>query len=233
MKKKAPASARQAIRLMMMVLALTFLPFGLKVLEKKFKSRMVASHEGTADRAPASVDRFDLSNLEAQEFKKAFKYQTLAEALIISTPQAQGIRLGHFMMNDGTGKSVFACEKFPYIELLFAAEGIAISGEVPKMIVRGPCLVSNDQRTVEALMIPFTEILKSPVSQSQFRFPMAEHRENISVFFTNVVERWPLQWNLVGVKFYAEGSSEVLEMNGYEVISIMGEPMTLNFGASE
>lgn len=233
MKKKSPQSARQAIRLMMMVLALVALPFGLKKLEQKFNARMIASHEETNTRAPASADRFDLSLLDQAEFKKAFKYQMLGESLVIATPDAQGVRLGHFIMPDRDGKAVFACEKFGFIELIYSAEGIAISGEIPKMIVRGPCYESDDQKTIDALMIPFKEVLKAPLSQSQFRFPIAGRRENVSVFFTNVVEKWPTLWNLTGIKLYSEKSSETLGITGYEIISVMGEPMTLNFQVSE
>ena len=233
MGKKGPQSTRHAIRLMMMVLALTALPFGFKKLEEKFNARMIASHkEADSARSPASVDRFDLSMLEEKEFLKAFKYQMLGESLVISTPETQGVRLGHFIMSD-SDKAVFACEKFPYIELIFSAEGIAISGEIPQMIVRGPCLESDDHKAIEALMIPFKEILKAPVGQAQFRFPIAERRENVSLFFSNVVEKWPTLWNLTGVKLYSERSSEVLSITGYEIISVMGEPMTLNFQPSE
>jgi hypothetical protein len=233
MKKKSPQSARQAIRLMMMVLALVALPFGLKKLEQKFNARMIASHDDKDNRSPASVDRFDLSLLDQKEFMKAFKYQMLGESLVISTPDSQGVRLGHFIMSDSDGKAVFACEKFGFVELIYSAEGIAISGEIPKMIVRGPCNESDDQKTIEALMIPFQEILKAPLNQAQFRFPIAGRRDNISLFFTNVVEKWPTLWNLTGVKLYSDKSSETLEINGYEIISVMGEPMTLNFQVSE
>ena len=233
MKNKSPQSARQAIRLMMMVLALTALPFGLKYLEKKFNSRMIASHEEQTTRGPASVDRFDLSLLDETEFKKAFKYQMLSEATIITTPQTQGVRLGHFLMSGAGTQSVFACERFPFIELTFKAEGVAFSGEIPTMTVRGPCIDSNDHKTIEALMIPFSEILTAPLTQTFFRFPIPEFRQNVAVVFAHVVEHWPTQWNLIGIKLYSEDSPESLNITGYEVISVMGSPLTLDFKANE
>ena len=227
-------SSRHAIRLMLMVLALTALPFGLKRLETEFNARMVASTEKETSRKPASAtNRFDLSEIDANEFHKAFKYQLMSEALIITTPAEQGIRLGHFLMRGTDGQQVFGCQQYPYVELVFAAEGIAISGEIPKMTVRGPCLESDDQKTIEAFMIPLKKIFADSVEKSEFRFPIYNTREHITIHFKDVVETWPTQWNLVTIKLYNQDPKDVLTMDGYEIISIMGEPMTLDSEASE
>ena len=95
------------------------------------------------------------------------------------------------------------------------------------MKVHGPCLTGGDYTFIEALPIPFKKILAAPVLQKDFLEPIAESNGQISIHFQDVVEQWPRQWNLVGVKLSAPESNEGLSLNGYEIIAILGTPLTM------
>lgn len=125
---------------MTLILALALLPFLVKEVDQRMSSqlRRPAASDGKQV-SSTQAERFDLSELDKGEFQKAFKYQLMAGLQVIETPHGYGLRLGHFLTTR-EGAKIFACEKYPELELIFSAEGIAISGEIPKMVVHGPLL---------------------------------------------------------------------------------------------
>ncbi|KHD87398.1 MAG: hypothetical protein OM95_14495 [Bdellovibrio sp. ArHS] len=225
--KKEKTNLQKMSRMISLMLILAALPFGVLLLNKKVSQlRLVASSEDGPSVNVTTFD-YDLSEASAHEFKKAFKYQVLKEASVLKTPQGPAMRLGLFLMKNAAGGKVFACEQYPTIDLLFAAEGIAFSGEIPQMILRVPCTVATDQRHIDTLPIPFSKILKSPVTQYEFTTQAENSREQGKVYFRHVVEFWPTEWTWTGVKFYAEDPGDTLQINGYEVISVLGEPLVI------
>ncbi|WP_373998724.1 hypothetical protein [Bdellovibrio bacteriovorus] len=225
--KKEKTNLQKMSRMISLVLLMAALPFGVLLLNKKVNQlRGVASSEEGAAVNATTFD-YDLTEASPEQFKKAFKYQVLKEASVISTPQGPAMRLGLFLMKNEAGSKVFACEQYPTVDLIFAAEGIAFSGEIPQMIVRVPCTVAADQRHIDTLPIPFAKIIKSPTSQYEFSTSAEGSREEGKIFFRHVVEFWPTEWTWTGVKFYGVNPEDTLQINGYEVISVLGEPLIL------
>lgn len=225
MRSKHPL--QKIVRLVITIMVLAALPLGIAILDKKLNPDRGIASSGDASPNP-DTNSSDLSHLSDEEFHRAFKYQILKDADFYKQDGKMGISLSSFMLKGESGGRVFVCEKYPLYDMIFAAEGVAISGEIPKMIVRGPCLISDDQAHIEPLTIPYEEILESPITQSEFTVPYAE-RDHVKIFFRNTVETWPTQWNWIGIKFYGNNPEETLEMNGYEIISVLGEPLTIGF----
>lgn len=224
MRRKTPL--QKMSRMMSLILLLAALPFAVTILERKLNpQRKVASDQETATTILAADH--DLSEASPEEFKKAFKYQILKEASLVRTNAGPGISLGLFLTKNESGNKVFVCDEYPLIDLIFAAEGVAFSGDIPQMVVRGPCQVSADQRHIEALPIPFSKILASPLSQYEFQSEIPGSREKVQIYFRNAAEFWPLEWTWVGVKLYGKNPENTLQINGYEVISVIGEPLTV------
>ncbi|WP_374077031.1 hypothetical protein [Bdellovibrio bacteriovorus] len=230
MKKKTPL--QKTSRMMSLIILLAALPFGLMFLDKKMSSKRDVANDGSIGSSSASEDK-DLSEASPEEFKKAFKYQVLKDASLVETSAGPGVRLGLFLMKNESGNKVFVCDQYPTVDLIFAAEGVAFSGEIPQMVVRSPCVVSADQAHIEALPIPFSQIVQSPLQQYEFKTSLPNSREQGSVFFRNVVEFWPTEWTWIGVKFYGKNPEDTLQINGYEVISVLGEPLIIKAPVNE
>lgn len=212
-------------KVFLLLLIVTVVPLALFVIDHQFARRTPAS-ENNGDSLTSTNDH-DLSEATPEEFKKAFKYQILKEAKLQMSSEGPGLQLGSFLLKNSEGNKVFVCEEYPTMDLIFAADGVAHSGEIPHMIVRGPCLTDADQRHIEALSIPLEKILKGALTQKEFTFDLPDSREKIHIYFRYVVESWPTEWSWVGVKLYGKKPDETLQINGYEIISVLGEPLVL------
>lgn len=218
--------AKRKLRLIITLLILAALPVALFFLDKKIGERRFIASDGRG--SEGARPEYDLSDSTPEEFKKAFKYQMLKNATLDKTSVGPGITLGLFLFRDQDGRTINVCEKYKTIDLIFKAEGVAFSGEIPTLIVRGPCLVGSDQRTLEALPIPFSVILRSPVSQYEFDGEIPGYNDKTKTFARNVVEFWPTEWNWAGVTLYATPQEEPLHINGYEIISVLGQPLIIS-----
>lgn len=214
---------KRKIQLILTVLILAALPVGVFYLNHSLDRNIASDDSGSQGGRP----EYDLSEATPEEFKKAFKYQMLKNATLERTSAGPGINLGLFLLRDNDGTTIQVCEKYKTIDLVFRAEGIAVSGEIPTLIVRGPCLVASDQRSLEILPIPFATILNSPLSQHEFAGEIPGHTEGLKVFTRNIVGFWPSDWAWVGVTLYAGPQDEILQINGYEIISVLGQPLII------
>lgn len=216
---------KKYFRTFLVILALTLLPVAVFILNQKLsEKRWVANDISSSE---SLHPEYDLTDSSPEEFKKAFKYQMLKNAAVDLTSAGPGITLGVFLLKDDDGKTVNVCEKYPLIDYVFKAEGVAFSGAIPTLIVRGPCLLASDQRTLEALPIPFGKILRSPLTQTEFTAEIPGRPETSKIFVKNVVEFWPTDWNWVGVTLYGDSQEPSLNINGYEIISVLGQPVLL------
>lgn len=214
-------------RVILALLLFAVLPYSAHLLNKKYSptSRGPASDSALTEAIAAAS--FDLSETSPEDFKKAFKYQILKDVSVKTMDQSQQLYLGLFLIKNEKGEPVFVCDQYPTLDLIFAADGVAISGEIPHMIVRSPCLVAHDQKHIESYPIPLQRIYQSPLSH-EFVIESVNSQESGRIYFRGVVERWPQDWNLVGIKLYGKNPTNVLEINGYEVISVLGEPLTIS-----
>jgi hypothetical protein len=114
------------------------------------------------------------------------------------------------------------------MDIIFEADGIAHSGEIPQMIVRGPCQTDVDQKHLEPLPTPFQEFVNSPVTQKSFKFYLPNSANALNLYFSNVFDTWPRDWTWVGVRLYGKHPEKILKIDGYEILSVTGEPITLS-----
>lgn len=224
MKNKPPL--QKMSRFISLILVLATLPFAVTLLDKKIsQSRGIAT-----DQVGYQEDlNYDLSEASPEEFKKAYKYQLLKNVQIEKNLEGTVITVGGFQMKDTAGNRVSVCELYPTIDFILSAEGIAFSGEIPQMIVRGTCVSSTDHKHISSFPIPFKEIFEIPLAQNMVPIEPGPAHNGGKVFFKNVVEFWPTQWVLTGIKLYPKDSEQsTLEVNGYEIISVLGAPLFIN-----
>lgn len=208
-------------------------PVAVYFINEELPKRFVASDYKSGEHtSPEGLDH-DLSEASPEAFIKAYKYQVLKNASIKETKLGPGLQLGLFFLKNEEGNRVFVCDEYPTIDLIFSADGMAYSGELPQMIVRGPCQTDEDQLHISALPIPFNEILKSPISTNEFKFELPDSREKVSIYFKNVVDFWPTDWVWTGVKLYRKDAQNILSIDGYEIISVTGKPFLMSAPTNE
>ncbi|MGZ3774791.1 MAG: hypothetical protein ACXVCY_13280 [Pseudobdellovibrionaceae bacterium] len=201
---------------------LSALPILFLLIGKKWSTqRNVASENIYGDSS-----ELDLSNVAPEKFQKAFKTEILKGASAKRTQEGIGVQLGLVLMKDDYGRKISVCDQYPYVDLLFVAEGMAFSGELPQMIVREPCLIADDKKHIASLPIPFQEILNSRTTQTEFHRVLNSQQQMI-VYFRNVMGDWPTEWNWTGVTFYQKDTKLKLEINSYEAISVLGAPLII------
>lgn len=218
-------------RMIIALIIIIALPLAVFYVDKSFSKRGPASDESSLEVTEAADH--DLSAASPAEFIKAFKYQVLKEVSLQKLESGPGLQLGSFLLKNAQGNKVFVCDEYPTIDLIFAAEGVAYSGEIPKLIVRGPCLITADQKHIAALPIPFNKIFGSPITQFEFKADIPDSREQVSVYANQVRDSWPTEWNWIGMKFYGKDPQKQLSITGYEVISVLGQPLTLSPESNE
>lgn len=209
------------------------LPVAVYFLNEELPKRFIASdNESGQYTSPEGLDH-DLSEASPEAFMKAYKYQVLKNASLKETPLGPGLQLGLFFMKNSEGNRVFVCDEYTTIDLIFTADGMAYSGELPQMIVRGPCQTDSDQLHISALPIPFKELFTASIEKNEFKFDLPESRESVSIFFKNVVGYWPTDWVWSGVKLYRKDAQNILSIDGYEIISVTGKPLVISAPINE
>lgn len=169
------------------------------------------------------MDLYDLSQSTGPTFQKAFKYQTLKNAHLQKNSDSSTIQIGLFLVQDDQGKAVPMCEKYQTIDYIFSADGVAVSGKLPTMILRVPCVVDFDNRHTAAFKIPFSDIFQGPLHPNTIKVSNSVTQEQGSLFIYNELSEWPQDWVWTGLKLYGK-DGEILSVNGYEIISVIGEP---------
>ncbi|WP_413559491.1 hypothetical protein [Bdellovibrio sp. HCB209] len=191
-KKSSKASRRAAT-----IFILLALPIAITYMNNQFSnSRKIASteSEGQLDTALASAD---LSGSNPNEFQKAFKYQLLKSAQVTDFSDGMRLHMGHFYMRGDNGQKISVCDRYPFIELAFTAEGVAVSGDTPHTLVQGKCVLASDGLHLEGIVVELPR----------------DHG---------------YQWVWTGIKLFNQDKSDYLEVTGYEIISVLGTPLSFN-----
>lgn len=200
------------------LLAILFaLPFILLRLEGVLKNQRHIASDGSS---AISFESADLTEIPETDFLKAFKYQVLKNALLESTPNGSGIRLNAVYVKNSHGAKVFVCEKYSKIEMIFAAEGIAISGETPEVHIKGDCQISEDFQYISPLIIPsrWSELTK------QVTLRASRSHEDKSL---------PSYWTWSGIRFMDPVSKDQIEISSYEIMSVLGAEVVIPLNTTE
>lgn len=163
---------------------------------------------GNVSRNPAAIKRvFDFSNLEGSALSVAAKQRLLEGVEVIKErPQEVGVELGHFVLKNKDGQKVFACEQYDKVSLTFEAEGMAFSGDKPKMELEGACEVSADINRISPLTIPVDKILGQAPGEGEFQF---FEGKSVTLRFENVFDEWPRHWSLKSLRLYNSQGGEL------------------------
>jgi hypothetical protein len=204
---------------------------GLYVADRVYlQKRGIASFEGRAETSGRAA-LFDLTELSEKEFYKAYKGALIQGLQVKKAGASVGLAWGQFLDKNDSGGKVYACEKYPYVEMVLQAEGVAYSGNVPTLVIRGPCVSSDDGQSILPFMIPMPGLFKNLKENNVYRLPMPGSSESFILSAQYLYSEWPRYWNVVSFKL--ANDSTHLMMDGYEIISLLDRPLTLDFAEGQ
>ena len=108
---------------------------------------------------------YDLSQVEPSEFKKTMQYRLLNLLRFTQNSEELSFEFGHFLMSNDQGRIVKLCDEYPLIQLQFYAEGLAISGSPPQILVTAHCIPTADDSRIEAIRLN----LNSKIAQTEIQ----------------------------------------------------------------
>ena len=111
------------------------------------------------------------------------------------------------------------CTLFPYVEILFSAQGTSINGESPKILTTTSCpQITSDKIDFQLNMNSLFSV--EPKDQTlTFKNQKAELR--------HFDDFWPKNWMLRSVKFYNK-KLEGITISNYELYSFLGYNLEIN-----
>lgn len=187
----------------------------------------VAVQSGRSARDPAAIRRaYDFSELNGSALSEKSKQRLISGFEVVRDADQVGVRLGHFVVADGSGNKVFACARYSKVVLSFEGEGVAVNGDKPEMQVTGNCETDDDINRISPLWIPVARITAEPVQDGKLDFEQG--RSPVSVRFTNVSEQWPGLWVLTQVQL-SNGAEDSVSIGGSELRSMLAKPVVIEF----
>lgn len=194
------------------------------------QKRQVASYDGTIT-TNNGVSYYDLSDLSGSAFLKSAKIAMSQGLQVQRGATTAGLTVGNFLVKNSSGSKVYACQVYPNLEVTLQADGVAYSGNVPTIIVRGPCMNSDDGQLILALPIPLKGLYQNVRNNPMWKVPLGDRGDSFLVSAQFLYNEWPTAWNVIGVKL--SNDQESIEMDGYEIISLLDRPLTLDLSEEQ
>jgi len=186
--------------------------------------------QGEESRRPAALPPiFDQSDMGASNTLGAVHEQLLKSADTFSLNGSTGVRLGHFEVRGSNGLPVSACQVYSHVEMTFVADDMSVGGELPRMVVEGPCARSNDGETLSPLTIQFERIYREPVTNHTIQ---TFDDPDVTATFVGVSDSWPHKWVLNRVRLYdpaagAAGAANAVVIEQSEIRDRLGKNLAL------
>lgn len=190
------------------------------IFELKTKQRAIANLP--AEELTSLILPFDLGTPATEELTRTIKYRILQDLKINSNNNLFKINLGHFSYHF-ENQLVIGCQKFKFIEIALNAEGVAFSGDTPKIVFTYPCETPNNPEVIEMPEISFSEITLLPPTTKDWIDPKSQ----IHFYFISMSDSWPTQWSIFSITFFSPGIQEKLKISGAEIPAVLKDVPTI------
>jgi hypothetical protein len=180
------------------------------------------------DRTPAAIENQNFFQLfPKSDSLQAELHKDIVNSIQIAKDQRNfEINVRNFLVKYQQ-QNLHLCEYFDSYVLTFEAEGIASSGERPKMVVSTPCEVSAKTSLPVPVIVPVEDIFKLTPGDTDIRF---EVNPKASFSFRNVPDVWPEHWVLSKVQFSKSNSSErEVIIDRREIYKLSEFPITMTW----
>ncbi len=162
----------------------------------------------------------DLTKYEGSALQKRIKYRLFEKARWVTDQSNHHLVLGNLKFKNAEGQVVNLCDEFPLFELVFQADGIVVSGDAPKIIIRSLCSAKSEEY-LNPVTIPWKAIQNLDPLTAEHKTPTSD------LYFRSLDDFWPLEWTLLEMKLYSKKTKAPMQITGYDVITIRNFP--LNF----
>lgn len=178
-------------------------------------------------RRPASQNEvdiavgFDLRQEPPVSLYKQLKKRLIQQATWLSRPHERGLVWPNtqFLSSDHT-ETLF-CEEYLKMKLIFQAEGLALSGEIPRMTLETNCPSNENEESLRAIWIPIKKIRQLKALNQSWG------ENGLQFTFSGLDESWPLEWSLIEAQFFTNnGVDGILSFTGTEVFTVLGQPLS-------
>lgn len=173
------------------------------------------------------VEMFDFSNLNGDELKEAMTKQILRDFEIKKKNNLFEFQFGNFLADKNNGDPQYFCDYFGKVSLVFEAEGMAVSGERPQLVVTSTCKTTPDYKASEPIKIPADLIKKLKASNIDWNY---DQQPGASYSFRNIDGFWPDYWVLSSVKLsHSNDTSKDLTLDRYIIYKNTPTPPTMSW----
>lgn len=176
-----------------------------------------------AERGPAAIAPiYDFSKLEDPEFKTQMKNRLVEGTKAEVKAMGVALSFGHAVGPSFTP----ACERYPKIKIELLADGMAVSGDSPRLEIVGPCRSAQDGSNTQALLVPFNKIY----NQSPNSGPIEGLDPEMQITAVHIYGEWPTEWYVGTVKFFnPENLEDEIAVDSKAYLQKNGRPVALHW----
>ena len=146
----------------------------------------------------------DYSHLSAGSLKKATMNRLSKKLYITHHTENISIHLPHFQMQVDGKRGRSACEHFQTIQVKILADGVAVSGNKPSLILKSPCII-GENNYIQSLQIPI--VMFSTIKPSQMSTRPVEYNQTL-ISSSSMTDFWPDSWLISEVSFIPQEKSD-------------------------
>lgn len=175
-----------------------------------------------------------------------FAHSLILPAKVISTVTSSGIAFGNLI------NAQRVCDLYSKIKIEFLAEGMAVNGERPQMVLTGPC-INGDDGFIKPFLINISQVTKDEPIDREYEIdlnvktieldrglssvknnsPNDLGQAKFKIQILNLSDSWPKKWVLNGVTLSGapknSTTKQSLEIKSDELNQIIGKNLSLNW----
>lgn len=158
-----------------------------------------------AEHVPRNLQT-DYSYLSGGSLKKAVINRLLMNSYIDRQSDDFRVHLAHFQMTVDGKKHSSVCDYFKTVQITFQAEGIAVSGEKPLVVLQAPCIL-GEENYIQSLPISTPGFFKANSWVRDFVMS-GQGQEPHFIPLWSMVSSTPYQWFISEIALIPQSESD-------------------------
>lgn len=146
--------------------------------------------------AISKVEMFDYSSLSGEPLHEAIAKQIIKDSTLNQKEHSFQFNFSNFIVDKQNNEPSYVCDYYDHYTLTFEAEGMAVNGERPRMLITSPCKLSGDLKTVSPVVIPSLKIREKKAGDIDWTY---DKQPDVIFSFRNIDGFWPNHWVLSNI----------------------------------
>ncbi len=181
-------------------------------------------------RLPAAIQKvemFDYSTLSGDGLRSAMTKQIIRDSTIAHKNNLFQFNFGNFIVEKSNGNPIYLCDYFDQYTITFEAEGMAVNGQRPKLIITSPCILASDLKTTQSVNIPVDLIKNMKAGDIDWTY---DQQPSVTFSFRSIDGSWPQHWVLANISMGSKlSSSHDLSLDRLQIYKYSGTPPQMNW----